>query len=342
MADRDGQAAKEAAVEWFVRLRDESVSQADANAFREWLAADPAHAAAYRDLDRLWNNLDDVALRPGRFSASHSDLRRGTDRSSRGLKGAFARLRRRGRERDQRTAFRPLVLVASFASAVAVGLYAFHFFEPPADYDTRTGEQQSVELLDGSRLYLNTASAASIEFTEARRTVLLHAGEIYVEVASDADRPFVVDAGTGTATALGTSFSVKRRHETFDVLVTSSRVDVVGSDVGSMIVEAGQGVRVTATGIQPVEQRSVQTALSWRSGRLVFDGLPLGEVLAELDRYLPGRVVIADSAVKAIPVTATFSIARIDTALETIEQTLPVRLIRLGDRLTFVFAAAPL
>lgn len=341
MADRDGQAAKEAAVEWFVRLRDESVSQADAEAFRDWLAADPAHAAAYRDLDRLWDDLDDVAPCPQQPPASQADLRPGKDRSSRDLEGVSARSRRRGRERGQRTAFRPLALVASFASVVAVGLYTFHFSAPPADYDTKTGEQRSVELLDGSRLYLNTASAASIEFTEARRTVLLHAGEIYVEVAYDADRPFVVDAGTGTATALGTSFSVKRRHEAFDVLVASNRVGVAGSDAGSTVVEAGQGVRVTATGIQPVEPQSVQMALSWRSGRLVFDGLPLSEVFAELDRYLPGRVVIADSAVKTIPVTATFSIARIDTALETIEQTLPVRLIRLSDRLTFVFAASP-
>ena len=56
--------ADEAAIAWFVRLRDEEATEADRTAFVAWLKADPAHERAWRELEAIWGALDRVAVPP--------------------------------------------------------------------------------------------------------------------------------------------------------------------------------------------------------------------------------------------------------------------------------------
>lgn len=51
---------------------------------------------------------------------------------------------------------------------------------------------------------LDAGSAADVIFEAGRRRVVLHRGETLVEVAHDAQRPFVVETQQGSARALGT------------------------------------------------------------------------------------------------------------------------------------------
>jgi len=322
MNDTRSQTAKDAAAEWFVRMRDEPVSEREAAAFRAWLDADPAHRAAYRDLERLWQGLDRVEPRPRAQSAPP----RPVPVPVRAAPG-------------RRTALRRMAIAASVVAAVALGGYAA---APPgllADHRTGAGEQRTVSLADGSTVRLNTASAVSVDMAGGRRLVTLHAGEAYFEVAVDAARPFVVEAGPGRVTVLGTAFAVRRVDGGgADVIVTESRVAVAGPDGRAAIVEEGRGVEVTAAGPGRVTARHAQDALAWRRGRLVFDGAPLRDVLAEIERYRVGRIVVMDEAAATLPVTAAFSIDRTGAALDTIEDSLPIDLVRVSDLLVLVFA----
>ena len=323
-------AAREVAAEWFVRLRDEALTDEEISAFRRWHAASPENAEAFQEIERLWATLDHVTARPDRPLGGDRPLsRRGSaprrrDRTSDGVR--------------RRKPPRRVLAAASLAAAVGVALLVLPLWGPSADYSTAVGQQRSVELTDGSKLQLNSGSRVSVDYSETNRRVTLHSGEVYAEVAHDPDRPFVVDAGLGRATALGTSFAVERRQESFEVIVTSNRVKVSGLLAPPIVVAAGQGLSVTEQAARPLASADVATSLAWRSGRLLFETTPLGEVFRELDRYRTGRILVLDNSVVEIPVTAAFSTERIDRALETIEQTLPVRLIRLSDRLTLVLA----
>ena len=62
---KDGLSAEEAAVAWFVRLRGEPVTDGDRAAFEAWRAIDPAHADAYRVMERLWTALGQIDRRLG-------------------------------------------------------------------------------------------------------------------------------------------------------------------------------------------------------------------------------------------------------------------------------------
>ena len=95
------------------------------------------------------------------------------------------------------------VLVLGWASVEQLPLWM-------ADQRTGVGERSQVVLADGSQVQLNSNSALDVKFDDQQRVIELLKGEMWVEVAKDAQRPFVVRTDQGTATALGTRFLVQR------------------------------------------------------------------------------------------------------------------------------------
>src|SRR5690606_27572020 len=65
-----------------------------------------------------------------------------------------------------------------------------------------------------------------VDFSSATRSVFIDSGEAYFEVAHDAARPFVVHAGGGTITAVGTAFNVHSVLGRVSVAVVEGAVNV--------------------------------------------------------------------------------------------------------------------
>ncbi len=168
-----------------------------------------------------------------------------------------------------------------------------------ADYHTSTGERRTITLEDGSKVTLNSASALSVNFSGERRTVSLKAGEALFEPAAD-PRPFVVDSGAEAVQGSDAVFSVRRQGSVNSVVVTRGEAQV------------GER-RVT---VSPDAQ--AQTA--WQRGKLIFNGRPLREVIAELERYQHGRILISDSQVGALQVSGVFDLNDPHALLRTLEQ----------------------
>lgn len=168
-----------------------------------------------------------------------------------------------------------------------------------ADYHTSTGERRTITLEDGSKVTLNSASALSVNFSGERRTVSLKAGEALFEPAAD-PRPFVVDSGAEAVQGSDAVFSVRRHGSGNSVVVTRG--------------EAQVGERRVA--VSPDAQ--AQTA--WQRGKLIFNGRPLREVIAELERYQHGRILISDSQVGALQVSGVFDLNDPHALLRTLEQ----------------------
>ncbi|WP_240791782.1 MULTISPECIES: FecR family protein [Pseudomonas] len=168
-----------------------------------------------------------------------------------------------------------------------------------SDYHTGVGERQRITLADGSRVTLNSASALSVAFTGAERKVLLRAGEALFEMADD-PRPFVVEAGAAPVTAEGAVFSVRREAGGNQVVLAQGRAEVDGQT------------------LQPAPDARTRTA--WQRGKLIFNGKPLGQVLAELERYQRGRIVIPDHQLAALEVSGVFDLDDPQALLRTLEQ----------------------
>ncbi len=138
-----------------------------------------------------------------------------------------------------------------------------------------------------------------MNFSGERRTVSLKAGEALFEPAAD-PRPFVVDSGAEAVQGSDAVFSVRRQGSVNSVVVSRG--------------EAQVGERRVA--VSPDAQ--AQTA--WQRGKLIFNGRPLREVIAELERYQHGRILISDSQVGALQVSGVFDLNDPHALLRTLEQ----------------------
>lgn len=85
------------------------------------------------------------------------------------------------------------------------------------------------------------------------------------------------------------------------VAVTDAR-----TEAGQWRLAPGQQVRTVRPDAAPVTvDPTVET--SWSEGRLVFRDTPLGEAIAEVNRYLPDKIVLADRRISAVPVNGVFA-----------------------------------
>nr|UKE82878.1 FecR domain-containing protein [Pectobacterium sp. PL152] len=195
-----------------------------------------------------------------------------------------------------------------------------------ADHHSAVGEIKSLTLPDNTRLWLNTASAIDILYSDQRREIALLTGDILIETAADA-RPFFVTTAQGRMQALGTRFSVAQEPEATTLTVYQHAVDASARYASAARrVNAGYHLRFNADGqgnILPNQQNDAD----WSHGRLQADNMPLGEVVAQLSRYRHGYLA-CQPAIADLRVMGTFPLTDTDMALNMLAQAFPVRIHR--------------
>ncbi|WP_233281749.1 FecR family protein [Pseudomonas tructae] len=232
---------------------------------------------------------------------------------------------------------RPVFWASAAALIVGIAVLLVRVNAWDADYRTDTGEQKRIVLADGSRVLLDSASAIDVSFSGQQRTVVLRKGEALFEVAHDPDKPFVVNADQTSATALGTVYAVSRGSDQVRVIVSQGRVAVRGP-LNEVRLQANQQVIWQAPQLSAVQAVDTNSALAWRDGRLVFKLTPLPEVIAQIQRYRPGLVVIADDHLRSLKVSGTFYLDKLDEGLQSLEKAFPLTISRYTDHFLLVSA----
>lgn len=188
-----------------------------------------------------------------------------------------------------------------------------------ADHRTGIAQTASFTLDDGSHVDLAPSSAIAVHFEKQERRIELLAGMAYVRATAKTQaggRPFVVEAGNGTATALGTRYQVERQASGTVVTVMHHQVVVAGNAGNRLTLSPGQRVRYDADGhAGSVEAANADLALAWQNGQLVFDRAPLSEVMATLNRYRAGRILLLGNKLRSQRVSGVFNSNDIDGAI---------------------------
>lgn len=297
------------AAEWYALLGSEDLTERDRVRWQVWLDADPEHRLA-------WGYVESVSRR---FVPIQStvDPRSTAD----GLWQANTRLLQRRR---------------ILAGLVGIGLLGWASWRYPpladkalawrADYRTRTGEIRTIQLSDGTQIWLNTATTVNQHYADNERRLQLLAGEILIDTASDPARPFLVDTPHGQLRALGTRFSVRlNTHDTL-LAVHAGAVQVTTHDGEQSLLQAGQQTHFNHhghTAIQPSDDNHE----AWSRGVLVAPDISLREVVEELGRYRKGYLGVAPE-VADLRVFGSFPLADTDAALAMLADALPVRIQR--------------
>lgn len=321
---------RDEAAHWVARLDGGALTARDGEAFDRWLAASPAHKAAFEQADALWTGLDQLAprLAPPDMLAGEADCE---DRG-----------RQRGWIDRRAVAASVALLVVASASVGLLRLYA-----PPV-YQTAIGEQRSVTLDDGSRVTLNTNTEVAVRFDARIRLIELNRGEALFEVAHNRARPFVVRSPYGSVRAVGTRFTVRIDEDRrLAILVSQGKVLVSGLKAASVTGGTAQARAIPLVGGQALEAgaqklgivrlsaEQINQELAWRQGEIVFSGISLAEAAGQMQRYSPHRLEV-DPAVANYSVGGYFRTNDLDAFLQTVEGVFAVKVVRSGQTVRLV------
>ena len=315
MTGANRQQLEDAAIEWIARLRASDVTDAERADFATWLAESPAHAEAFDAMIELWNLTGNLEVAEASQIASTST-------------GEAAVVRLPARTASFKQAW-PLALAATVALSLGIML-----FQPGGiDYETDTGEQRRVVLSDGTTVHLNTQSQLTVEFDGRRRAVRLEGdGEAFFDVTRDARRPFTVTTEDGRIEVLGTAFNVRTSEDQTVVAVTEGRVRLDNNAGDSAVATPSQRGVVSEQGIA-LDHVSTEQIASWRSGRLMYDSVPLGDLISDLNRYLPKPMSLADEHLTDVPVSAVLQLQPQDDMLDALSESLGLRWTEVSDNL---------
>lgn len=258
---------------------------------------------------------------------------------------------------------RPAVAMAAcMLVAVAAGWWLFQqaALDPTVAVDryvTRVGEQREVSLGDGSTITLNTNSEVLVALSQDQRQLTLKRGEVFFEVARQPERPFTVDIGDRTITVLGTSFNVLAEPGLLSVDVVEGKVAVhksqealdkklpttaVSGDLPKVFnsyvqhhLVAGQSVAINTDHQTSVLSNAANTG-EWRSGFLSFSKVPLYKVVKQLNRYSAKKILIEDSSLMDLPISATVKINRINAMLRGLQASQNISVKHFADRIVLV------
>jgi transmembrane sensor len=312
-----------------VRLAEAGMDSSEA--LEAWLAADPAHRAAWARVNGPWELVGEHATAPELMAMRRDALSR-THRQG--------RARWNGRPRRGRL----MAAVASFAVIVACGIGVYMWNAQRGDvYRTVSGERRVVTLEDGSKISLDARSEVRVRYTGDARRLELLSGQARFDVAHDSQRPFSVRARDQLVIATGTAFNVDMVGSTVLVTLIEGRVEVL-ENIGTprprvaahleaddiavdkpqrQVLTAGEQLRVAPDTVPVVTTVDVDRAVAWESGHLVFSDEPLSSVVARINRYAALPVEV-DPDIGKLRISGVFRTDDLGTFIDTVTRYLPV------------------
>jgi len=126
------------------------------------------------------------------------------------------------------------------------------------------------------------------------------------------------------------------RHVAGAVRITclDGSIDVI--EPRRLQLAAGEQVACTGSNLGAVASVDIDVVSGWRSGLLVFRDEPMESVVAELNRYRKGLVLVASRAVAERRITGVFHLDRLDEALRHMRDTLHVPVRQFSPYLTVI------
>ncbi len=224
-------------------------------------------------------------------------------------------------------------IAATVVIVAGIGWLLFGVGAPGKVTVASADDEKNIELLlaDGSKIYLNRDSKLSYpkEFGRNNRKVTLR-GEAFFDIAPDASRPFIIDAGKASVRVLGTSFNVMtdNGNNQVEVYVSSGKVLLSSTDGSrSVTLEPEYVGKVSEAGSSQALNTNVNY-LSWHTGLLVYDGERLEVVFEDLKRTFNIDIRAGDPAINDFRLTSPFEHQPQDTIIKLICTTFNLRSVR--------------
>lgn len=152
------------------------------------------------------------------------------------------------------------------------------------------GKRSTLTLADGSKVWLNSGSILEFPptFDAEKREIRLLTGEMYIEVAHDKSKPFLVHTADFGVRVYGTAFNLSHYEDTAPevVLVEGSISLNLRQKNEEVLIKPNEMARFDpATDSFHNEEVDVTGYISWKEGYLSLDRTPMNVLLKRIERY---------------------------------------------------------
>lgn len=151
------------------------------------------------------------------------------------------------------------------------------------------GKRLNILLSDGSHVWLNSGSVLEFpaQFSSKERTVYLTMGEMYIEVAKEAKRQFLVHTSKFDVKVYGTKFNLSTYKDVpQSVVLVEGSIGLKASEADKEhILAPNEQAIYTDNGAFEMHNVDVESFIAWKDGYLTFDKTPMKDVLKQIERY---------------------------------------------------------
>ena len=292
------------AASWFARNRN-APDRAERRTFAAW-HAEPAHARAYAEFEQLWADLAQLQQ----------------------LNKPVALPTRKPSTWRPALAVAAALLCAVLAPSIGAPRELYH-----SQIAAHAKGMRTLNLPDGSTLYVNANTRLRLDFSAHQRIVHLDKGQLYIEVAADKERPLYVQAGEANVRVVGTGFDVRRSQQQLVVSVAHGQVafEPDAKSPTSLLGAQQRAIYSYAKGTLQQQTLTAEEVADWRSGHLSFRNRELASLIDELSLYRPQAPLQVNHAVAQLKVSGSLDVNDPDALLDALPALLPVKTVASAD-----------
>lgn len=195
------------------------------------------------------------------------------------------------------------------------------------------GSRISFSLPDGTNGWLNSGSSLeySLPFNKNRQVNIL--GEVWFDVAHDANHPFEIAAGNSKVKVLGTKFNLNAYPEEdyIEVVLEEGKVEFSATGNSSKVMMKPNERLVFNAGAINIEKTDASKFAAWKEGKLVFRGDPMKEVARRIERWYNVDMELVDKELEQYVIRGIFQDDSLDEVMRYLSMTSPIR-YRIIDR----------
>lgn len=320
------------AVSLFVRTNSDTATEGNIEALADWAENAPEKLDDFELLSEAWDLTGELEPDPSLF------LDEGADREPWWL--AFQNF-------FLESWVRPVGAVAAILMMAVMGFLTLQDAPAPnPSYATVRGVTKTVQLADGSAVYLNGLSRLEVNFSDDERRIDMLEGEVYFDVSSDKKRAFVVAVADAEVRALGTAFDIDAGADALTVIVTEGTVGISRGtaygrySAGSKIVIPNDAIGVEDFMITKLVLTDFEQAVTWRQGVLNFTGESLSVALERINRQSEKRIVLGDPSLGSLQIFGSFRQDNVQGFLTALQTLYGVRVVESHHRIALYPARA--
>jgi transmembrane sensor len=310
---------RQEALDWVLHLKVGEPTERDLEDCKAWRARSLEHEESFREAALLWRQLSVAARELGEEARNKEAVGDGpTPVGDADSITAFSQSRKHfiGRR-------------AFVGGAIAASVIGYMVVRPPfglwpslaelnAAYRTATGEQRRIAFGNGAVVKMNTQTSLRVNNLPNALEIDLISGEALVETSNTSHKSLIVKALDGRISSHGAKFNVRCLDGEVYVTCVKGTVEVE-QRAESLVLNADEELSYSQRGRDAMVAVDAADVTSWQHKLLIFRDRRLYDVIKEVNRYLPGKIIVMNAQLGHKIVNGTFHVDRLNDVIGQVQ-----------------------